>query len=290
MQSDGSNLVSGAYAEDELVRVRLVVNNTGLAYDYGNGLTVGARSFDVLVDGVRVLPGGTFRNAISKPDGMSFNKFSGGKQEAYVDNVLVSVEGDLPVAGVTVHPSFHAVSLHWSPVGRGAGVICTTEYRETGTGEWKSAQPLPYIPWAEEYRGSVVGLEPGREYEFRLNLASGASQTVVRETRSDQFPEAQEVVALPGFSTATRVISVGGTASDWKVYAAGNAGSVIDVNNTQDYAVRITADYVILRNVTARGGRIGVIQIADNVRHVLIEGCYLSELGKKREAELWSAG
>ncbi len=280
VQSDGSNLTSGAYAEDRLVRVRLMVNNTEQASDYGSGLTVGARSFDVLVDGARVLRGGTFRNAIAKPDGMSFNKFSSGKQEAYVDNVVVSVEGGLPVPAVTVYPSFHAASLHWSPPGKGVNVECMAEYREVGSGAWKSAQPLPYIPWGGLYRGSVVGLEPGTAYEFRLSIPGGVSRIQTATTRSDVFPENPLVVTLPAFSGTTRVISSGGTSGGWKVYEAGPEGSVIDVENSQDYAVRITSDYVILRGVTAKGGRIGVIQLADNVRHVLIEGCDLSDWGR----------
>ncbi len=280
-KNDGTSLSAGAYPLDALVRIRLVINNTSSTATYGSPQnTIAARSFDVFVGATRVLKGVTFRNQIADPDGVSFNKFSGGTQQAYVDNVLVSTDGQLPLPAITVHPTFHAASLHWAPPGKGAGVECSTEYRRAGTSSWKTAQPLPYIPWGGLYRGSVVGLGPGTDYEFRLSLAGGDSQTKTASTRSDSFPEDTTVTTLPATSGSTQTISSGGTSSAWKVHTAAPGGSVIDVANSRDYAVVIVADYVILRGVSVRGGRIGGIRLADNVEHVLIEGCEISNWGR----------
>ncbi len=280
-KSDGVNPSLGVYPLDTLVRIRLVINNTISSATYGTPeLFIPAQTFDVFVGTTRVLKGVTFRSPIADPDGLSINKFSTGIQQAYVDNVLVSIEGELPAAPITVYPSFHAASLHWAPVGRGANVACTTEYRPSGTTVWNMAQPLPYIPWGGLYRGSVLGLIPGTAYEFRLSIPGGVSKTVIASTRSNTFPTDSAVVTLPATSSSTQTLSTGGTSSAWKVYTAAAGGSVIDVANAQDYAIRITKDYVILRGVTAKGGRIGVVQIADNVQHVVIEGCDLSNWGR----------
>ena len=65
--------------------------------------------------------------------------------------------------------SFHAVAtyecigLYFKSPDLGE---CNVRFRETGTSKLSQGYPLVYDPRDEEYRGSIVGLEPNTDYSI----------------------------------------------------------------------------------------------------------------------------
>jgi len=101
-------------------------------------------------------------------------------------------------------PTFHCVGLYWSPEDGAAENVCRVRYRQTGVQEWREALPLwfdarqsPDLPpeRCRQYRGSIVNLTPGTEYEVELSLEKTGRQTMVTvRTWSEDFP----IVRVPG--------------------------------------------------------------------------------------------
>src|SRR4051812_48166637 len=63
-------------------------------------------------------------------------------------------------------PTFHCVSVYWSPAGGAADKEVLVRYRAMGKSAWQDALPMRYnpIPNTDEdltdYRGSIVHLSP----------------------------------------------------------------------------------------------------------------------------------
>ena len=94
---------------------------------------------------------------------------------------------------------------------------------------------------------------------------------------------ASTVVLPTGTSNQTLQITEGGSPGAYKLYTAAPSGTVIDVNNGEDTCINVQADYVIVRGVTCRGAKIDGLRIG-NHRNVVIEGCDISEWGRKDPA------
>ncbi|HMO27181.1 MAG TPA: hypothetical protein PKB10_13030, partial [Tepidisphaeraceae bacterium] len=170
---------------------------------------------------------------------------------------------------------------------------CEVFYRPVGRTQWRQAQPLIWdSAIGPRYSGSVVNLQAGVRYEFRLTLPGGVSETVVQSTWSDNFPIARRV-ELPPRLDSTFVITEGGSAeTGYVLYEAHPEGTVIDVDPTDgdesdaaDYGVEIRAPYVILRGVTIRDARIHGVFLnkgtGDGLHDVVIEGCDITNWGRR---------
>jgi len=103
----------------------------------------------------------------------------------------------LPViqAQETTVPTFECIGIYWSPRGGSADKDVLVKFRKTGTKEWKNGLNLKYNPIdpgydGGDYRGSIVNLTPGTEYEIRLHL-EGTDQkiTYTEKTWPEEFPE-----------------------------------------------------------------------------------------------------
>ncbi len=74
-------------------------------------------------------------------------------------------------------PTFHCISVYWSPPEGAADKDVLVNYRAKGTSEWAEALPMRYNPIDRttedkaDYRGSIVNLTPDTEYEIYLTLA-----------------------------------------------------------------------------------------------------------------------
>lgn len=181
-------------------------------------------------------------------------------------------------------PTFECVGLYWSPGSGADGVECTAHYRAKGDREWREALPLWFDARNREYRGSIVHLQPGTEYEIRLALkGTQTAETLVTRTWREQFPITR-TVRLPAASSQTYVVEKGGTPEGYVLYTTpADSPAVIDVNNGSDCCLRVKASYVIIRGLTLKGARVDGIRIDSGVHDVVIERCDISGWGRVRD-------
>jgi hypothetical protein len=195
--------------------------------------------------------------------------------------MLILIPLLIPAGGDEVKsiPTFECIGLEWPRADGGDSTACTVEYRASGILEWCKGFPLAWDSVEKQYRGSLVQLKSGTEYEVRLTLSTGATASVRRWTWNDAFPVGSIVTLPKGTLKSPLVIDSGGTAEGFKVVRAHPEGTTIDVEDGEDHAVVIRGDFVILQGVTCKGARIHGILIDD--RHdVVIEGCDISQWGR----------
>lgn len=206
----------------------------------------------------------------------------------------LSAQGEMPVAV----PTFNCIGLYWKPAAGGADVACHVEYqplargRSLGRGDqWRRALPLWFDPHAHdggaavhsnEYRGSIVHLEPATTYLIRLTLEGvDASRTIQATTWDEEFPVAERVV-LPSTTSQPVAISQGGSEQDgYVVYEPASRG-VWDVADAHPYNLRIDASYVIVRGLTLRGAQAHGMVLGD-AHHIVIEDTDISGWGRTKD-------
>ncbi len=183
--------------------------------------------------------------------------------------------------------TFNCMSLYWPNAAGGVANECSLDYRQQGTDTWRPAQPLWWDADHGMYAGSVVGLDSGTPYEFRLGLESGQQTRLGLSTWPDRFPVARVVKLPSGVQNTTLTIDRGGSPQGYVVYEADPTGTTIDADPTGgdegdalDHCVVIDADYVIVRGLTLRNAKIHSILIK-NRHDVVIEGCDISNWGRK---------
>ena len=72
-------------------------------------------------------------------------------------------------------PTFHCISLYWSPEQGDPKKTVSIQFREHGQQAWQDGLPMRYNPvdtleCKANYRGSLVNLNPGTSYEITLQL------------------------------------------------------------------------------------------------------------------------
>tara|TARA_B100001750_G_scaffold238855_1_gene246027 strand:+ start:1317 stop:3974 length:2658 start_codon:yes stop_codon:yes gene_type:complete len=190
---------------------------------------------------------------------------------AWVSLAAPSALADAPEAVAT----FESLSLYWTPDDARERRYVGVRYRTlTPVGAWRAGYPMPYaaIPGTDAegavYRGSLVQLQPGTEYEVELthHAADGSvleRDSLVARTWADAFPEHSDVTRLDDRTTPL-VLERSGSADAYRVYDGlqpDGSRARIDVgtgNGSPRQAVRIDASYVILRNVEVVGGQHGI--------------------------------
>jgi hypothetical protein len=173
--------------------------------------------------------------------------------------------------------TFESIGLYWSGTsgyGGGSNIACNVQYRIAGSDSpWSTGYPLSFDSrqhnvndvsgtaagysqsWiytgvtrpANEYRGSIVGLKAGTNYEIKLSLqGSSATNTITQSTwaETSTWPVASTVSVPNGSSTLT--ITSGGTAGNYIKYQPANGSSdTINVNNGSPNCIYINAPYII---------------------------------------------
>jgi len=201
-------------------------------------------------------------------------------------------------------PTFHCIGLYWTAEEGAADNTCQVRYRKSGSQDWKDAMPLWFdgremspvgrdgrgaektAKWeyGGQYRGSIVNLEPGTEYEIELSLEkTRQKQSLKAMTWSEDFPVAKKV-AVSG-SDKTLVIEQGGTANGYVVYThpEGQETAVIDVKSEKEQCIEVRASFVIIRGLTLKGAGVHGIRIFEGCHDVVIEGCDISGWGRIAE-------
>src|SRR5688572_22596507 len=95
--------------------------------------------------------------------------------------------GAAAAAAPTFVPTFQSIGLYWGPEGGSEARAVAVQFREKGNASWREGLPLWFDARNAEYRGSVVELKPGTEYEIRLSLEGRMPQTLTAKTWREDF-------------------------------------------------------------------------------------------------------
>ena len=165
----------------------------------------------------------------------------------------------------------------------GLATNCQVTYREKGKG-WS----LAYTPQNDglQFRGSIVGLKAGTEYEVKAVLtdASGATvstKTAKVTTQSDE-PTVTKTIKLSQIYDGGGLLISGyhGTEDGW-IKIVDDKNTVIDADDAYMETVLVNdCSYVILEGFTVRGGYRYGINVADNSKHIRITNCDISQWGR----------
>jgi len=151
----------------------------------------------------------------------------------------------------TAVSTFHSIGLYWSPEGGAQSNAAQVRYREPG-GEWKKGLDLWFDARNNEYRGSLLELKPGTEYEIRLQLAGGSQETLNARTWNEKF-RVKRTVEVPA-GTTRLVIEAKDSGDEKDGYVVFTGKSPIEGNDAAEscVAIRQGVHHVILRGLVLK--------------------------------------
>jgi hypothetical protein len=157
---------------------------------------------------------------------------------------------------------------------------CRVRFRQKGASTWRDGYPLVYDRRDNEYRGSIVGLEPGTVYDIKITLDNKTGELTCT-TKNDQFPIGKITYLKAGIHTKPLRITESGTPKGYHLITpAKDSKATIDVRNAEDYTCVIDADYVILRGVEFRNAAIHGLLIKSRRHDNVIEDCRFTFWGR----------
>jgi hypothetical protein len=157
---------------------------------------------------------------------------------------------------------------------------CQVRFKPDGASAWREGYPLVYDPRDNEYRGSIVGLEPNTAYDVRITLGSD-SHDLACKTRNDSFPIGKVTYLKSGDDSVPLKITESGTPQGYHlVTPAEGSRATIDVRNAEDYTCVIDADYVIVRGVEFKNAAIHGLVIKSRHHDNVIEDCHFTFWGR----------
>ena len=183
-----------------------------------------------------------------------------------------------------------AAELEFVPLFHSCSIICTMKYdfkdcaisyREKGTSRWLPAfEPVKDNNYSFKFRTSAVDLKPDTVYEVRAELKWGRMKDAAEgtfRTWAEKVPVARTVTLTPEKVKNGLVIKDKGTPRGWVRYTAA-PGTVID-GGMKKYALMVDkAEYVILENLTVRGGASGAVYL-NECKFVRLINCDISGWG-----------
>ena len=177
--------------------------------------------------------------------------------------------------------TFNSIGIYWSPIEGTISRDVIVNFREKGEKEWNSALSLKYNTIERtnieiaDYRGSIVNLLSGKEYEISFLLENSEKPTIITaSTWSEEFPIGSTVI--PKNLTTQYDINKSGTKTGYRLIDG--TGLTIDVNNGSESCINITANYVIIRGFKLVNGKKYAIKL-NNCHNVIIEDCDISNWG-----------
>jgi len=179
-------------------------------------------------------------------------------------------------------PTFESIGIYWKAGPGAPGGNCAVRYRAKGTEVWREALPLWYDKRNGEYRGSILNLKPGTDYEIGLRPVWHKAWIPIRaKTWSESFQIERTVYLEPGTRSEPLVIKEGGKPGAYVLYTVRPGKSTtIDVANKHACCVEVNAPRVIVRGLALKGAREDGIKLG-KVKDVVIERCDISGWGRK---------
>jgi hypothetical protein len=170
--------------------------------------------------------------------------------------------------GQTAVSTFNCIGYYWS----GQSGTCKVQYRKQGDTNWLNGLDASFDNRAiggrpaNEFRGSIVNLQPGTTYEIQLTAGTSIAN-IVSTTWSETFP-----VGSTTNLTSSTTLSTNGTANAYRIYT----GSISGGGNN----LVINASYIIIRGMTLSGATNDAIVLGQNAHDVIIENCDISGWGQ----------
>lgn len=195
-------------------------------------------------------------------------------------------------AAVSAIPTFHSIGLYWRPSRALPNPDASVIYRRSGSIVWSKGHDLWFdarvhdgIPQRSgEYRGSIIGLQPGTEYEIELGMKpDGERIRLLAKTRSDEFAIGKRI-AVPPRSNDTLEITESGSPEAYILYSPTEGSRATnDVAGSRDYNIIIDASYVIVRGFDLKNAKSHAIVLRRHAHHVVIEQNDISGWGRIAE-------
>jgi hypothetical protein len=199
---------------------------------------------------------------------------------------LASAESqyDRGKGGAFLVPTFHCIGIYWSPAEGGAMHKVLVKYRRSDQQRWRKGLPLRYHPidtpeCKADYRGSLVNLTPGTNYDIALTLDGTNRRTEIRGTTcSEEFP-VESVVKVADRNT-TLTVNKSGKPGAYVLYDGTDC--TIDTGNEDDIGIAVRASYIILRGFRIKNVEEHGIRLFSG-HHIVIEDCDISKWGSESE-------
>jgi hypothetical protein len=189
----------------------------------------------------------------------------------------------IDVGTPTVTPTFECVGIELPFTGDDdRDAHCDIHFRKSGTTSWRNGLRL-YTDYHTDrigFRGSIVHLEPGTEYDIRLTYndpdgGSGQAE-ITASTWSESFIQGNLVQVNSQNST---LVVQSGSPGAYRVYDGALNNAIVDVDNAE-YCVNIeNKSYIILRNIIFRESDRHAVRIKDS-HHIIIEDCEILNWGR----------
>ena len=173
--------------------------------------------------------------------------------------------------------TFECAGIYWKTPEKGT---CKVRYRQESSAQWITGLELVYDSRDSEYRGSLVGLLPGKKYQAELTAGNDRSELHFI-TRLDVFPVGKITVLPEGESDKTIVITESGTPDAYHlVTVPPGSKSLLNLKNSVKYGLDIDADYVVVRGIEIRNAAVHGVYIRKNRHDIVIEQCYITFWGR----------
>lgn len=173
--------------------------------------------------------------------------------------------------------TYECAGIYWETQEDGT---CTIRYKESQSNTWRNGLDLVYDDRQNEYRGSIINLIPGKEYNVELSNNTASTQLKLK-TRNDVFPVGKTTVLEKGETDQTIKITESGNPDAYHLVTVPEmTRSVLNLKNVYDYGIEIDADYVIVRGIEIRNPRIHGILIKRDRHDIIIEQNYITFWGR----------
>jgi hypothetical protein len=150
-------------------------------------------------------------------------------------------------------PTFESAGLYWSPLGGGPDKRAYATFHQADDPQERTSLDFVWDKTAGEYRGSLLLLESGSDYDVTLWIEGRPVQKSSFTTWSDTFPIARTVPIPTGVQTEPYLIDdVHGSPQGYILYEPSD-GRQLDGRNV-DYSIQIqNSSYIIIRGFTIVG-------------------------------------
>lgn len=179
-----------------------------------------------------------------------------------------------------VIPTFESAGVYWRMPLKHYPEQAKLEYRLQGDSIWRLALPLHLLPTADssrEYRGSLLKLLPGQQYEIRASVGKKQSTT--------SFQTWNEELPVKSRATLDKVNGVwqtryGGDAQNgYVLYEPTEGAELIDGSNSVPIGIDVLHDWVIIRGWSIQNIKNQGIRLHGDASHVVIERCHIKKWG-----------
>lgn len=189
------------------------------------------------------------------------------------------------MGGLNIVPTYESLSYYYVSNAND----CEIYFRKSGESEWEKA----YKPYkdiyadTQQFRGSIVNLESGTEYEVKAvelseNGESANEYSEAAATWTDNPSIAQIINLSEIYSGGSLLLThLNGSADGWIKVIGDESTPVIAEGNIRDAVLFDNSRYVIFENVTVIGGARNGINLTESCDNIRIINCDISGWGRR---------